>query len=183
LVNPVIIGDLNNNGNADAPDVTLMNSYISGTPRSQIPTMPAPTPITPTGASIHLSIPSNLTVTAGGTVVVPVNIDDPDPLGSGGLAGITLAIDYDPNVFTVSAPDVTVGTVTAAWQIPVVNVGMTGRRPTRHCTVQCHAHHHHDGRQPLIDNFPGQCQRRGRFFGDKPGRHQRTDGRHRDDAA
>ena len=33
----------------------------------------------------RLSVPTNLTVLPGGTVIVPVNIDNPDPQGSGGL--------------------------------------------------------------------------------------------------
>ena len=38
---------------------------------------------------------------AGNTVVVPVNIDNPDPAGSAGLASFDLAINFDPNVFFV----------------------------------------------------------------------------------
>ena len=126
LVTPSIIGDVNNNGNADSADVTLLNSVLSGTPHPQVPTIPNPVMVAPTGAAAHLSIPTNLTVTPGGTVVVPVNIDNPDPLGSGGLAGINLAIDFDPTVFTVSA--VSAGTLTAApgWAPPAVNIGTTG---------------------------------------------------------
>ncbi len=126
LINPVIIADLNNDSLVDASDVTLLNSYLTGTPRTQIPTPQATTPVTPTGASVHLSIPTNLTVSPGGTVVVPVNIDNPDPQGSGGLAGINLAIDFDPTVFTVSTQGITQGTLTAAWPLPTVNIGMTG---------------------------------------------------------
>ena len=51
----------------------------------------------------RLSIPTNLTGTQGGTVVVPVNIDNPNPLGSGGLAAASLAIDYNPSVFTFNS--------------------------------------------------------------------------------
>ena len=56
-----------------------------------------------------VSIPqTGLTVTgtAGNTVVVPVDIDNPDPAGSTGLANVGLAINFDPSVFYV-AQDVT----------------------------------------------------------------------------
>ncbi len=70
----------------------------------------------------RLSIPTNLTAFPGGTVVVPVNIDNPDPTGSGGLAGAVLAIDYDPSVFTVTSSDVQLGSLTSSWTLlPNVN--------------------------------------------------------------
>ena len=70
----------------------------------------------------RLSIPTNLTASQGGTVVVPVNIDNPDPAGSGGLASAVLAIDYDPTIFTVSSSDVTPGSLTGNWTvIPNIN--------------------------------------------------------------
>src|SRR6185295_9271562 len=53
----------------------------------------------------RLSIPTNLGAVPGGTVVVPVNINNPNPFGSGGLNAATLALNYDPAVFTVSAGD------------------------------------------------------------------------------
>ena len=62
----------------------------------------------------RLSIPTNLTAALGGTVVVPVNVDNPDPAGSGGLDGVALAIDFDPTVFNTSASSITLGTVTDA---------------------------------------------------------------------
>src|SRR5205823_3337469 len=43
-----------------------------------------------------LSIPSVLTINGEGTVLVPVNIDDPKPLGSAGMTAAQLALRYDP---------------------------------------------------------------------------------------
>ena len=62
----------------------------------------------------RLSIPTNLNVDVGSTVVVPVNIDNPNPSSSGGIDAFTAAIDYDPTVFTVSDlfTDINLGTVT-----------------------------------------------------------------------
>ncbi len=64
-----------------------------------------------------LSIPTGLFGVPGSTLVVPVNIDNPDPPGSGGITGAALAIDYDPNVFTVSNADVQLGTVSNGWSM------------------------------------------------------------------
>ena len=48
----------------------------------------------------RLSIPTNIIGSQGGVVTVPVNLDNPNPAGSGGLVGASLAIDYDPAVLT-----------------------------------------------------------------------------------
>jgi hypothetical protein len=48
----------------------------------------------------RLSIPTSLSAQQGSNVVVPVNIDNPNPTGSGGLVGAGLAIDYDPSILT-----------------------------------------------------------------------------------
>ena len=42
--------------------------------------------------------------TAGNTVVVPVNIDNPDPAGSTGLYGVDLEVNFDPTVFAIGQP-------------------------------------------------------------------------------
>ena len=70
----------------------------------------------------RMSIPTNLTAFPGSTVIVPVNMDNPDPTGSGGLAAAVLAIDYDPSVFTVSDSDIQLGSLTSGWNlVPNVN--------------------------------------------------------------
>ncbi len=73
----------------------------------------------------RLSIPTNFTALPGSSVVVPVNIDDSDPSNPalGGLVGATVAIDYDPTVFTVGITDLRDGTAAnSGWVFdPVVN--------------------------------------------------------------
>ena len=69
-----------------------------------------------------LSIPTNLTATPGGSVVVPVNLNDPDPAGSGGLIAATIAIDYNPTIFSVSSRSIALGTLTSGWNL-TANVG------------------------------------------------------------
>ena len=73
----------------------------------------------------RLSIPLNLVGVPGSTVTVPVNIDNADPSGTGGLTGAALAIGYDASVFTVTNADVQVGSVTAGWTM-IPNVVATG---------------------------------------------------------
>ncbi len=61
----------------------------------------------------RLSIPTNLTGVPGGTVVVPVNMDDPDPAGSGGVVGVAIAIDYNPSFLTINSSGINFGTLTS----------------------------------------------------------------------
>ena len=62
----------------------------------------------------RLSIPTTLTGAQGGVVTVPVNLDNPNPAGSGGLIGASLAIDYDPTVFTFAGVQAGAGYTTGA---------------------------------------------------------------------
>ena len=74
----------------------------------------------------RLSIPTNLTATAGGTVTVPVFIDNPNPSGQagGGIVGVSVALNFDHTVFTVDfispgVPNVLTGTATPGWQMAI----------------------------------------------------------------
>jgi hypothetical protein len=73
----------------------------------------------------RLSIPTNLSANVNGVITVPVNIDNPNPPGSGGLTGAALAIDFDSSVFTVSATDVQLGSLTSTWTLSPPNVNNT----------------------------------------------------------
>ncbi len=114
LGDPVIVADLNNDGLVDASDVTLLNSVLSGTPRTQIPTIPTNVAITAYGPDPALSLPTTLVGLPGSTVVVPVNIDTAKPVGSNGATEAILALKYNPQVFTVSPADVQAGSLTSA---------------------------------------------------------------------
>jgi hypothetical protein len=121
LADPSIVGDLNTNGNADAPDITLLNSLLAGTAHTQIPSIPVGLTIVPTGPDPELSLPSTLQVMPGGTVSVPVNIDTAHPDGSTGATEVILALRYDPRVFEVSAADIALGSLTSGshteWEV------------------------------------------------------------------
>ena len=84
-------------------------------------TVPNLTPI-PSGAVVTpstapdplLSIPQGLQVSANGTVSVPVDLSEARPAGSTGLTEATLALRFDPSVFTVSAGDIHLGSIPEA---------------------------------------------------------------------
>src|SRR5205807_1353100 len=61
-----------------------------------------------------LSIPTSQMGTAGTTIMVPVNISNPDPNGSAGMVSADAVVLYDPTLFTVAAT----GAVTAGSDVP-----------------------------------------------------------------
>jgi autotransporter-associated beta strand protein len=113
LVDPVIVADVSSDGRVNTNDGSTLNAQI-GAPQQAIPLKPSLTGITTAGPDPTISIPKNLPVTAGGTVTVPVMIDDPRPSGSTGMTQAILALRYDPGVFTVSASDIALGSVPAS---------------------------------------------------------------------
>ena len=116
-------------GNTNSSDVTLMNRLLAGIATPQIPQPPAGLTIPATGPDPTLSLPPAVTATAGGTVTVPVNIDTARPAGSSGLMEATLALRYNPQLFSVTAADIKLGTVPSAgsgWQLGVAINPETG---------------------------------------------------------
>ena len=128
-LDPAIIGDISGIGSTSSADITLMNRLLAGIATPQIPLPPSGLIILPTGPDPTLSLPADLTVTPGGTVTVPVNIDTARPEGSGGMMEATLALRYDPQFFSVTAADIKLGTVPSAgsgWQLDVAINPETG---------------------------------------------------------
>jgi hypothetical protein len=120
LADPTILGDLNSNGNPDAPDVTLLNSFLSGTPWPQIPPIPSGLTIVPTGPDPSLSLPAAMPWTLDNgrwTVTVPLNIDTARPDGSMGATEVILALRYNPALLDVSAADIGLGSLTDQWAV------------------------------------------------------------------
>ena len=126
LADPAIIADLNNDGLVDSSDVTLLNSVLAGIPRAQIPAVPTGLNIVATGPDPLLSLPATLQVGPDGSIVVPVDIDTAHPLGSTGATEAILALRFNPQLFSVSADDVQLGTLTAGWQLTTVVNAQTG---------------------------------------------------------
>jgi hypothetical protein len=114
LTDPDIIADLLGDGAVDGPDGAALGRYINGATVPQVPVFPGAPANKLSGADPTVSIPSTLALAADGTVTVPVNIDDPAPAGSLGMTQATLAVSYDPAVFSVSAADIRLGSVPAS---------------------------------------------------------------------
>jgi hypothetical protein len=129
VLDPVIAGDITGDGRITAADATALNLYISGTTVTQVPTWPGVPSNLPAGPDPALSIPT-VRVGPGGTVTVPVLIDDLHPAGSSGLTQAVLALRYDPALFDVSAADIHLGTVLAGgagWTLQAVVDPTTGQ--------------------------------------------------------
>ena len=129
-LDPVIIGDVSLQGSVNSTDAGAMNQQVGGTAKPTIPYAPIGLPVTPVGPDPALSVPTNLVAVAGGTLVVPVDIDTARPDGSGGMLDAVLALSYNPQVFEVSAADVQLGTVpegSSGWQVHAEVNAQTGQ--------------------------------------------------------
>ncbi len=122
LLDPAIVGNVSGSGSGevDSADVTLMNRLLAGIAEPKTPLPPSSLSIPATGPDPTLSLPANPWTTTADTITVPVNIDTARPAGSGGLMEATLALRYDPQLFSVTAADIKLGTVPSAgsgWQL------------------------------------------------------------------
>ncbi len=82
----------------------------------------------PNAADPTLSLTRGLT--ALGSPVVSVTIDHPDPEGSTGLTSVTLALTYDPALLSVTAADISLGSIPSqgsGWQFFAVVDQVTGQ--------------------------------------------------------
>ncbi len=103
LLDPMIVGDITGNGTFSSTDTSLMLQAAVGIPVAEIPS-PLPTiSLTQGGPDPKLSIPQNLVATAGGALVIPVDIDSIVNLTGNGLASADLVIYYDPMVFEITS--------------------------------------------------------------------------------
>ena len=139
-LDPVIIGDVAGDLSIDAGDVAALDSFVAQLHPAQIPQPPTqflttdpnyvnPSSIhSPNAADPTLSLTRGLT--AVGSPVVSVMIDHPDPEGSTGLTSVTLALTYDPALLSVSAADITLGSIPSegtGWQLTAVVDQATGQ--------------------------------------------------------
>ena len=128
-LDPAIIGDVSGTGNTNSTDVTLMNRLLAGIATPQIPPPPAGLTIPATGPDPTLSLPPVSMATAGRSITVPVNIDTARPADSNGLMEATLALRYNPQLFSVTAADIRLGTIPnsgSGWQLGVAINPETG---------------------------------------------------------
>src|SRR5262249_52991623 len=111
LLDPAIIGDIAGHLSVDATVVSDLFSVVAALPVAQIPAIPASvTTVSFTAADPTLSLADGLVAT-NGVVSVPVMLDHPHPEGSAGMTAAHLALTYDPTVLSVSAKDITLGSI------------------------------------------------------------------------
>jgi hypothetical protein len=92
LADPVVLADITGNGVLSSADATRILQEALGIDQAAIPPLPPNPPvITPGGPDPLLRIPRRLRARPGGTVRVPVMLDQSD-----GLQSVDLAISYDP---------------------------------------------------------------------------------------
>jgi N-acetylneuraminic acid mutarotase len=126
LVDPAIVGDVGGNASIDATAVSLLAAYTANVHPLQIPTLPPGVVISPSGPDPTLSLGRGLE--SSGTV--PVLLDDPRPDDSTGMTEAILALTYDPTVLTVSAADITLGSIPGSgegWHLESVVDQATGQ--------------------------------------------------------
>jgi hypothetical protein len=84
----------------------------------------------PFGFDPTLSLPAIVQASGNGVVNVPVLLDHPRPEGSTGLIEADLALIYDPKVLSVTAADITLGSIPGqgtGWQLSAVVDAATGQ--------------------------------------------------------
>jgi N-acetylneuraminic acid mutarotase len=147
LLDPAIVGDVANDFSVDAGDVSTLAALVSRLPTPVVPHLPSGLTITPVGADPTLSLGkpqvSKATTSQGDKetsgqgdvssshlVTLSVLLDDPHPEGSTGMTEVILALTYDPSVLSVSAVDITLGSIPAqgaGWQVISVVDPATGQ--------------------------------------------------------
>ena len=130
LADPVILGDVNADGLVNSTDLGQYNRFVANLTAPTIPVPPTGLTFTATGPDPTLSIPAKLPALAGGTVTVPVDLDDPHPVGSTGMTEATLALVFNPQVLSVSAADIHLGSIPLSgtgWKLVSVVDAATGQ--------------------------------------------------------
>ncbi len=128
-LDPTILGDISGTGAVTSTDVTLMNRVVAGITVPQAQTIPNGLSIPPAGPDPLLTLANDSLAVPGITMVVPVNIDTARPRGSTGMMEASLALRYDPSVFTVTPADVQLGSLPSAgnnWQLTAAVNQSTG---------------------------------------------------------
>jgi hypothetical protein len=144
LVDPAIIGDIAGDASIDATAVSDLAAFTSKLIPPQIPNVFIT--ITATGPDPTLSLIQERLKDEGGRMnqtndpthpssfslqpSVSVILDHPHPQGSTGMSEAILALQYDPSVLSVSASDITLGSIPSlgkGWQLKSVVDQATGQ--------------------------------------------------------
>jgi autotransporter-associated beta strand protein len=132
LLDPAIVGDVAGDVSIDAGDVSDLAAYTVHLPAPVIPSIPTGLSITPAGADPTLSLggPRDKKVARGQPVTVPVVLDNPHPDGSMGMTEAVFALSFNPDLFTVSVADISLGSIpglASGWQLDAVVDQAAGR--------------------------------------------------------
>ena len=131
LLDPVIIGNVAGPSQIVINGASITNLFTDSVhlPVPLIPSVPAAvTTVSVSGADPTLSLVG--AAQANGIVSVAVMLDHPHPAGSTGMTEAHLALTYDPSVLSVSASDITLGSIPslgAGWQITAEVDAATGQ--------------------------------------------------------
>ncbi len=135
LLDPAIIGDLSGDNAVTSNSTSLFSNYLLALPVAKIPALPNP-PIgdslfaSPFAADPVLDLPATVQANSDGVVNVPVLLDEPHPKGSTGLVEAVLTLKYDSRVLSVSAADVSLGSIPSqgvGWQLSAQVNAVTGQ--------------------------------------------------------
>ena len=130
LLDPVIVGDVANDLTVDAGDVSAINNFVAVLHPSQIPQPPGFAISSPNQADPTLSLNQDSSIVPASSFNLAVNVDNPAPAGSTGLDEAMLTLTYDPSALSVTAQDITLGTIPGlgtGWQISSVVDASTGQ--------------------------------------------------------
>ncbi len=128
LLDPAIVGDLSDDNAVTSNSTSLLSNYLLALPVVKIPPLPNPAIgdnlfMSPSAADPTLSLPATVSAANNGVVNIPVLLDQPRPRGSTGMVEAELKLSYDPTVLSVTAADISLGTIPSAgigWQLTSV---------------------------------------------------------------
>ncbi len=135
LLDPAIIGDLSGDNAVTSNSTSLVSNYLLAFrsprfPRCPIRRLPTICSHRRLASDPALSLPATVQANSNGVVNVPVLLDQPRPAGSTGLVEAELTLTYDPAVLSVSAADITLGSIPSqgtGWQLSAMVNAATGQ--------------------------------------------------------
>lgn len=117
MKDPILIGDVTGDGRLSGLDAAYFARKAVGLEVPQIPDLPGILPaLIADGPDPLLSIPDDLTAEPGDALTVPIQLDD-----ATGLEGADVVLQYDTNVFDLTAQNIKTGDLLDGWSL-VANV-------------------------------------------------------------
>jgi hypothetical protein len=98
MIDPRLVGDLNQSDTVSSTDVTLLRQFVVGASPPQIPPIPTGITITPSGLDPVLWLPRSFAGEPGQTIRVPLFFEQTDVL-SIEMSSFDAVISFDPAIF------------------------------------------------------------------------------------